>query len=227
MSVWKDLSAIHYVDDSPGYYERSDIAFEFQSDGSLTMTETYNRERDGSNPNVSVYHIVYENGLPVSCPESKVAVTYDAKGLPATLSTEDGAKTWTFLGHPRVLLAATMKEPKAQGMVACFWANYSYNSNGDNTRFERAYFSADQVYNDYFGKCFYDDSFFKEAARQTVNQWIRTNKEADGFIDFDAAMRDPAMPSQLREDLQEDWLHPNARGYQVMGEYAAKFFLGL
>ena len=78
-----------------------------------------------------------------------------------------------------------------------------------------------------FGKCFYDDSFFKEAARQTVNQWIRTNKEADGFIDFDAAMRDPAIPSQLREDLQEDWLHPNARGYQVLGEYAAKFFLGL
>ena len=127
MSVWKDLSAIHYVDDSPGYYERSDIAFEFQSDGSLTMTETYNRERDGSNPNVSVYHIVYENGLPVSCPDSKVAVTYDDKGLPATLSVEDGAKTWTFLGHPRVLLAATMKEPKAQGLVACFWANYSYD----------------------------------------------------------------------------------------------------
>lgn len=169
MSVWKDLSAIHYVDDSPGYYERSDIAFEFQSDGSLTMTETYNRERDGSNPNVSVYHIVYENGLPVSCPESKVAVTYDAKGLPATLSTEDGAKTWTFLGHTRVLLAATMKEPKAQGLVACFWANYSYNSNGDKTRFERAYFSADQVYNDYFGKYFYD----------SYGNWIQRNETTE------------------------------------------------
>ena len=78
-----------------------------------------------------------------------------------------------------------------------------------------------------FGKCFYDDSFFKEAARQTVNQWIRTNKEADGFIDFDELMRDPQHPSQLREDLQEDWLHPNAKGYRVMGEYAAKYFLGL
>ena len=78
-----------------------------------------------------------------------------------------------------------------------------------------------------FGKCFYDDSFFKEAARQTVNQWIRTNKEADGYIDFDEAMRDPEHPSQLKADLQEDWLHPNAKGYRVMGEYAAKFFLGL
>ena len=78
-----------------------------------------------------------------------------------------------------------------------------------------------------YGKSFYDDSFFKEAARQTVNQWIRTNKEADGFIDFDEAMRDPEFPSQLRENLQEDWLHPNAKGYEVMGEYAARFFLGL
>ena len=78
-----------------------------------------------------------------------------------------------------------------------------------------------------YGKSFYDDSFFKEAARQTVNQWIRNNKEADGFIDFDEAMRDPEHPSQLRENLQEDWLHPNAKGYEVMGEYAARYFLGL
>ena len=78
-----------------------------------------------------------------------------------------------------------------------------------------------------FGKCFYDDSFFKEAARQTVNQWIRTNKEADGYIDFDEAMRDPEHPSQLQEALQEDWLHPNAKGYEVMGKYAAKEILKL
>lgn len=78
-----------------------------------------------------------------------------------------------------------------------------------------------------YGKSFYDDSFFKEAARQTVNQWIRNNKEADGFIDFDEAMRDPEHPLQLRENLQEDWLHPNAKGYEVMGKYAAQFFLGL
>ena len=76
-----------------------------------------------------------------------------------------------------------------------------------------------------YGKSFYDDTFFKEAARQAVNQWIRSNKEADGFIDFDELMRDPDAPAQLRGDLQEDWLHPNAKGYKVMGEYAAKFFL--
>ena len=78
-----------------------------------------------------------------------------------------------------------------------------------------------------YGKSFYDDSFFKEAARQAVNQWIRTNKEADGYIDFDEAMRDPEHPSQLQEALQEDWLHPNAKGYEVMGKYAAKEILRL
>lgn len=77
-----------------------------------------------------------------------------------------------------------------------------------------------------FGNCFYDKgNFFKEAARQTINEWIRTNKEADGYIDFDEAMRDPEKPRQLKEALQEDWLHPNAKGYQMMGEFAAKYFL--
>ena len=61
------------------------------------------------------------------------------------------------------------KEPKAQGLVACFWANYSYNSNGDKTRFERAYFSADQVYNDYFGKYFYD----------SYGNWIQRNETTE------------------------------------------------
>ena len=79
-----------------------------------------------------------------------------------------------------------------------------------------------------FGKSFYDKgNLFKETARQVVNQWIRTNKEADGFIDFDEAMRDKNHPSQLNEAWQEDWLHLNAKGYEAMGEYAAKYFLGL
>ena len=77
-----------------------------------------------------------------------------------------------------------------------------------------------------FGNCFYDKgNFFKEAARQTVNQWIRTNKEADGFIDFDEALRDPANPRLLKAPLQEDWLHLNAAGYREMGKYAAQYFL--
>lgn len=65
-------------------------------------------------------------------------------------------------------------------------------------------------------------SHFHEAVRQTVNDWIRAEKLFDGVIDFDKCMRDPADPQALRKDLQEDWLHPNAAGYMVMGAYAAE-----
>ena len=63
----------------------------------------------------------------------------------------------------------------------------------------------------------------RDAARKTVNEWIRTNHEIDGFIDFDALMRDPSSPDRLRKEWQiGDWLHPNPVGYKAMGEYAAK-----
>ncbi|HEX3887633.1 MAG TPA: SGNH/GDSL hydrolase family protein, partial [Phenylobacterium sp.] len=58
-----------------------------------------------------------------------------------------------------------------------------------------------------------------EAARQAVNQWIRAQREADGVVDFEAAIRDPDRPSRMRPDLQSgDWLHPNDAGYRVMGD---------
>lgn len=58
-----------------------------------------------------------------------------------------------------------------------------------------------------------------EAARTTVNQWIRTGGVFDAVIDFDAALRDPADPARLRPDLDTgDHLHPNALGYRLMGE---------
>ncbi len=63
-----------------------------------------------------------------------------------------------------------------------------------------------------------------EKARQEVNQWIRTAPDYDGVIDFDKATLDPQNPEALMENLQSDWLHPNADGYKVMGECAAKAF---
>ena len=63
-----------------------------------------------------------------------------------------------------------------------------------------------------------------EKARQEVNQWIRTAPDYDGVIDFDKATADPSDPEALMENLQSDWLHPNADGYKVMGECAAKAF---
>ena len=73
-----------------------------------------------------------------------------------------------------------------------------------------------------FGRSFYW-SYFHEAARQSVNEWIRQSGEFDGVLDFDEVMRDPEAPTQLRADWQEDWLHPNAAGYKVMGEFAGKW----
>ena len=63
-----------------------------------------------------------------------------------------------------------------------------------------------------------------EKARQEVHQWIRTAPDYDGVIDFDKATADPKDPEALMESLQSDWLHPNADGYKVMGECAAKAF---
>ena len=62
------------------------------------------------------------------------------------------------------------------------------------------------------------DTEENEAARQTVNEWIRTSGRFDAVIDFDAVMRDPNSPLALKAELDTDHLHPNADGYQVMGE---------
>ena len=58
-----------------------------------------------------------------------------------------------------------------------------------------------------------------EQGRQALNAWIRTSGEFDGVIDFDrmtAGREDPARldPAYLFEN---DWLHLNAAGYEVMG----------
>jgi lysophospholipase L1-like esterase len=58
-----------------------------------------------------------------------------------------------------------------------------------------------------------------EAMRQQVNQWIRTQKLADGVIDFDKAVRDPADPSRINPAYDGgDHLHFNPAGYQVMAD---------
>jgi lysophospholipase L1-like esterase len=59
----------------------------------------------------------------------------------------------------------------------------------------------------------------KEAARQTVNQWIRTSGSFDAVIDFDAVLRDPDHPARLLPRLASpDHLHPNDAGYQAMAD---------
>jgi lysophospholipase L1-like esterase len=58
-----------------------------------------------------------------------------------------------------------------------------------------------------------------EAARQAVNQWIRTGGAFDSVFDFDAAVRDPNHPSQFREGYHSgDHLHPSAAGFKAMAD---------
>ncbi|UAK30565.1 GDSL family lipase [Nocardia asteroides] len=58
-----------------------------------------------------------------------------------------------------------------------------------------------------------------EIERQQINTWMRTQNLADGIVDFDAAMRDPANPSVLRGAYSSpDRLHPSLAGYRAMAD---------
>lgn len=64
-------------------------------------------------------------------------------------------------------------------------------------------------------------SFFtpeREAVRQEVNTWIVHGGAFDAVVDFDAPVRDPSHPTQLRPEYDSgDHLHPNDAGYIVTG----------
>jgi lysophospholipase L1-like esterase len=56
-----------------------------------------------------------------------------------------------------------------------------------------------------------------EAVRQAINSWIRTGREVDGVLDFDAAIRDPAKPNQIKDGFHSgDRLHGSDAGYAAM-----------
>ena len=58
-----------------------------------------------------------------------------------------------------------------------------------------------------------------EEVRKALNNWIRTNKVADGFIDFDKATQDPAHPDTFLPAYDHgDHLHPGDAGYKAMGD---------
>ena len=58
-----------------------------------------------------------------------------------------------------------------------------------------------------------------EAARQTVNTWIRTSGRFDAVIDLEAAVRDPANPATLLATYDSgDHLHLSAAGYRKLAD---------
>jgi len=63
----------------------------------------------------------------------------------------------------------------------------------------------------------------KNRIRNIVNDWIRTQTEADGVIDFDLVLRSPDAPDALSESFDSgDGIHPNEEGYRQMGISAAE-----
>ena len=70
-----------------------------------------------------------------------------------------------------------------------------------------------------FGESFYYAPF-REEARLKVNDWIRNSKSFDAVIDFDLATQTPEFPRIMQVDIHTgDYLHPNEKGYKLMGEY--------
>jgi len=58
-----------------------------------------------------------------------------------------------------------------------------------------------------------------EVMREALNDWIRTSHAYDAVIDFDAVVRDPENPKQIRSTFNiRDHLHPNDAGYKAMGD---------
>lgn len=60
----------------------------------------------------------------------------------------------------------------------------------------------------------------REAGRKVLNKWIMTTEMLDGAIDFATMVCDPNNNEQLNKEylFENDWLHPNAKGYKLMGE---------
>ena len=56
-----------------------------------------------------------------------------------------------------------------------------------------------------------------EAMRQDYNNWVRSQRIADGVADFDAVLRNPADPAALAPAYDSgDHIHPNDLGYAAM-----------
>jgi lysophospholipase L1-like esterase len=68
-----------------------------------------------------------------------------------------------------------------------------------------------------FKKSFYYRPY-RDAARNSINEWIRTSGHFDAVIDFDKAMRDPEDGSTLLSEAQSDYLHPSELGHKMLGE---------
>ena len=59
----------------------------------------------------------------------------------------------------------------------------------------------------------------RERHRAAFNAWIRESVELDGVVDFDQALRDPEIPTQMLPAHDcGDGLHPSDAGYNALGD---------
>jgi lysophospholipase L1-like esterase len=59
----------------------------------------------------------------------------------------------------------------------------------------------------------------KELKRKAINEWIRSNHDFNGAVDFDKAVRDPDHPERMLSEYDSgDHLHPSDAGYKAMAE---------
>ena len=64
-----------------------------------------------------------------------------------------------------------------------------------------------------------ESAFSTWVHRVAVNTWIRETDALDGLVDFDAAIRDPAIPTQMATVYDcGDGLHPSDLGYCKLGD---------
>lgn len=67
---------------------------------------------------------------------------------------------------------------------------------------------------------------FRDNMRCELNEWIRSNPDADGCIDFDAAVRDKNFPAAFAQGFDSgDHLHPSRAAYTEMAKAVPEFLL--
>jgi lysophospholipase L1-like esterase len=58
-----------------------------------------------------------------------------------------------------------------------------------------------------------------EAARQRINDWVRTSRAFDAILDFDAVWRDPDQPDRIKDGFHAgDYLHGSDAGYKALAD---------
>lgn len=64
---------------------------------------------------------------------------------------------------------------------------------------------------------------FREEIKNEFNNWIRTTDQFDGYVDFDAAVRDENHPEAFADGNDSgDHLHPSKKAYEIMAEAVPK-----